>query len=104
MFKRIADLNVHYEVQGEGTPLVLLHGGGSRAQTFEEIEVPKNSPLGFFIAFFAVTGGFGMIWHIFWLGALSLAAIIALIAVLSWDADDEYVLSAANVKAMQANT
>ena len=37
MFKRIADLNVHYEVQGEGTPLVLLHGGGSRAQTFEEM-------------------------------------------------------------------
>ncbi len=37
MFKRIADLNVHYEVQGEGAPLVLLHGGGSRAQTFEEM-------------------------------------------------------------------
>jgi len=37
MFKRIADLNVHCEVQGEGAPLVLLHGGGSRAQTFEEM-------------------------------------------------------------------
>ena len=37
MFKRIADLNVHYEMQGEGAPLVLLHGGGSRAQTFEEM-------------------------------------------------------------------
>src|SRR5262245_4783559 len=37
MFKRIGDLNVHYEVQGTGTPMVLLHGGGSRAQTFEEL-------------------------------------------------------------------
>jgi pimeloyl-ACP methyl ester carboxylesterase len=37
MFKQIADLNVHYDVHGVGNPLVLLHGGGSRAQTFEEM-------------------------------------------------------------------
>ena len=37
MFKTIGDLNVHYDVQGTGYPMVLLHGGGSRAQTFEEM-------------------------------------------------------------------
>jgi pimeloyl-ACP methyl ester carboxylesterase len=37
MFKQIGDLNVNYEVRGEGHPLVLLHGGGSRSQTFEEM-------------------------------------------------------------------
>ena len=37
MFKQIGDLNVHYNVHGEGYALVLLHGGGSRAQTFEEM-------------------------------------------------------------------
>jgi pimeloyl-ACP methyl ester carboxylesterase len=37
MFKQIGDLNVHYEVHGDGYPLILLHGGGSRAQTFEEM-------------------------------------------------------------------
>lgn len=37
MFKQIGDLNVHYEITGEGDPLVLLHGGGSRAQCFEEM-------------------------------------------------------------------
>jgi len=37
MFQRVDDLNVHYEVQGNGPPMVLLHGGGSRAQTFEEM-------------------------------------------------------------------
>lgn len=37
MFKQIGDLNVHYEVAGRGDPLVLIHGGGSRAQCFEEM-------------------------------------------------------------------
>lgn len=37
MFRKIGDLNVHYEVAGEGYPMVLLHGGGSRAECFEEM-------------------------------------------------------------------
>lgn len=35
MFRKIGDMNVHYEVEGNGYPFVLLHGGGSRAQAFE---------------------------------------------------------------------
>ena len=73
-------------------------------QAFEDIELPKNSPLGFFVSFFAVTGGFGMIWHMYWLGALSLAAITAILAAFAWNEHDEYVLSAARVRAMQATT
>jgi pimeloyl-ACP methyl ester carboxylesterase len=37
MFKQIGDLTVNYELRGDGHPLVLLHGGGSRAQTFEKM-------------------------------------------------------------------
>ena len=36
-FKQIGDLNVSYEVEGEGPPLLLLHGGGARAQSFEDM-------------------------------------------------------------------
>lgn len=37
MFKQIGDLNVSYEVAGAGYPLVMLHGGGARAKSFEEM-------------------------------------------------------------------
>jgi len=36
-FKQIGDLNVSYEIEGEGPPLLLLHGGGARAQSFEDM-------------------------------------------------------------------
>lgn len=54
----------------------------------EEIEMPKNSSLGFFMAFFVVLGGFGMIWHAWWAGIVSLIAIVALMIHESWDEDD----------------
>ena len=34
---------------------------------YEEIEVPRNSPTGFVVAFFATIIGFALIWHIWWL-------------------------------------
>lgn len=37
MFKQIGDLNVNYDIQGSGYPLVLLHGGGSRSSAYEEM-------------------------------------------------------------------
>ena len=37
MFKQIGDLDVCYEVHGEGYPLLLLHGGGSRASCYEDM-------------------------------------------------------------------
>lgn len=36
-FKQIGDLNVSYEIAGEGNPLLLLHGGGARALSFEDM-------------------------------------------------------------------
>jgi pimeloyl-ACP methyl ester carboxylesterase len=37
MFAQIDDLNVNYEMSGEGSPLVLIHGGGADAQSFDEM-------------------------------------------------------------------
>lgn len=37
MFKTIGDLEVNYVVEGEGHPLLLLHGGGADAVWWEEV-------------------------------------------------------------------
>lgn len=37
MFATIGDLNVHYEREGRGTPIVLVHGIGSMGSAFEEM-------------------------------------------------------------------
>jgi cytochrome o ubiquinol oxidase subunit 1 len=59
--------------------------------------MPKRYPFGFVTAFFAVTGGFGMVWHIYWLGALSLAAAVTCWIFLSWREDEETTLPAGEV-------
>src|SRR5260370_3707197 len=35
--------------------------------TYENIEMPRNSPIGFVTAFFAVVTGFALIWHSWWI-------------------------------------
>jgi cytochrome o ubiquinol oxidase subunit 1 len=50
-------------------------------RAYQPIEVPKNSPIGFVNAFFAVVTGFALIWHIWWMAAFGLAgAFVALLA------------------------
>ena len=52
--------------------------------TYEAIEMPVNSSVGFFTAFFAFFFGFAMIWHIWWLAALALAAAYVGFVVFAW--------------------
>ena len=37
MFKEIGDLKVHYEMWGDGSPLILLHGGQMRLKSWKEM-------------------------------------------------------------------
>ena len=46
--------------------------------------MPRNSPTGFITAFFAVVGGFSLIWHIWWLVMLGMAGAYATFVVFAW--------------------
>jgi cytochrome o ubiquinol oxidase subunit 1 len=59
--------------------------------------VPKNTPLGFFIAFFAVILGFSLIWHIWWLAIVALAGALAVCVRQAWRTDLEEHISAATM-------
>ena len=51
--------------------------------------MPKNSPIGFVIAFFVTVMGFALIWHIWWMAAFGVAGtFVALLAFAFRDEEE----------------
>jgi cytochrome o ubiquinol oxidase subunit 1 len=69
---------------------------------YEDLYIPKNSPAGFVIGGLSFLVGFGLIWHIFWLAGLSLLGIIACLIIRLSNDEVEYVLTASEVKNIEA--
>ena len=65
-------------------------GGMTVPEPHREIEMPAPTPTGLAIAIFAGMLGFGMVWHMWWLAALSLAGIIACLAARSFSTRIEH--------------
>jgi len=61
---------------------------------YKPIEMPRNSATGFVCAFFATFAGFGMIWHIWWLVAVSLLGAFVTFVVFAWRDRTEYEIPA----------
>ena len=69
----------------------------SEEPSYEEVEVPRNSATGFICAFFATFLGFALIWHIWWLVAVSLLGAAATFVAFAWRDRTENVISAEEV-------
>jgi len=64
---------------------------------YEAIEMPRNTPTGVIVAFFAVLFGFAAIWHIWWIVIIGLLAIVVTTAAFGWSDDREQEISAREV-------
>ncbi len=64
---------------------------------YQPIHMPRNSPTGFITAFFATFTGFALIWHIWWLVALSLVGAYVTFVVFAWRDEPEFEISAEEV-------
>lgn len=69
-------------------------------RSYEDVELPKNTPLGLLISLGALLAGFSIVWHIWWLAALGLIVVVATIIVRSMDEHPNYVISAAEIMRM----
>lgn len=78
-------------------------GGTTRpaAKDYGAIAVPKNSGLGFGIGMVACALGAALIWHLWWLAALTFVAIVVMIAYRALSDDTETVLSAETVRRIE---
>ncbi|WP_417808030.1 cbb3-type cytochrome c oxidase subunit I [Thioclava sp.] len=66
---------------------------------FVDIHLPKNTSMGFIVAMVATVGAFGLIFEMWWLGALCWIAMFVLILIRSYDTDWEQVITADELRA-----
>jgi len=64
---------------------------------YEPIETPKNTPIGFVNAFFAVVTGFALIWHIWWMAAFGILGAFAAFLVFAFREDEEVEIPAETI-------
>ena len=68
---------------------------------YNDIIVPKNTPIPILIGVASFIFGFALIWHIYWLAAVGFLAIITGVIVRSLDDNTERVITAAQVAAIE---
>lgn len=66
-----------------------------------DLHMPKNTAIGLYIGALSFTLGFGMIWHMFWLAALSGVGIVVCLIVRLFDQHTEYFVPADEVKRIE---
>ena len=69
----------------------------SQEPAYMDVELPRNTATGFVCAFFATLMGFALIWHIWWVVALSGLGAYATFVVFAWRDRIEDVIPAAVV-------
>lgn len=68
---------------------------------YEDIAIPKNSPLGFYIGISSLLFGFGFIWHMWWLAIASFVGIIALCIIRFSQDEVEEIVPSEEVRAIE---
>jgi len=69
---------------------------------YQDIYMPKSTPIGFYIAGASFVFGFSLVWHIWWLAVIGFASVIALAMIRSFDYDTEYCVPASEVARIEA--
>ena len=83
-----------YEMKRHGTAY-------RRPERYEDIYMPKNSVIGPILGGCAFLLGFAVVWHIWWLVALSGLAILAAVVVRCFDDESDFCITAAEVEAIE---
>jgi cytochrome o ubiquinol oxidase subunit I len=95
---RVTTIDAFWDMKrGRRTPI----GPAGTEPAYAPIEMPRNSPIGFITAFFAVVTGFALIWHIWWMVILGLLAAAVTVLVFGWSDDREHEISATEVAQME---
>jgi cytochrome o ubiquinol oxidase subunit 1 len=95
LLPEVEEADAYWHVKEAG-----MSGHGLK-RSFVDLHVPRNTPVGVFIAFFAVILGFALIWRIYWLAAVGLIGAVAVALWQAWKADREIHVPAEDVAAFE---
>jgi cytochrome o ubiquinol oxidase subunit I len=73
------------------------------ARNYEDIEMPKSTPAGFFIGILGGIFAFAMIWYIWWLALLGFLGMVGVFIWRSCDDEIDYIVPADQVAAIEAS-
>jgi cytochrome o ubiquinol oxidase subunit I len=90
---RIEDSDAYWETKQRALRQHVL----ADEPAYTDIELPRNSAVGVVCAFFATFLGFALIWHIWWLAAVSFLGAFATFVAFAWRDRSEYHVSAEEV-------
>jgi cytochrome o ubiquinol oxidase subunit I len=97
-FTRLPDVertDAYWHMKEEGVTRRELPG------SFPDLHIPRNTPVGVFLAFFAVILGFALIWRIDWLAAIGLVGAVAVALRESWKTDLQIQVPAQELAAFE---
>lgn len=77
-------------------------GNTHKLPQYQDIHMPKSTSMGIFIAGGSLLFGFGLIWHIWWLAIIGILGVIVLLIIRSLDENTEYVVTAAEIAAIES--
>jgi cytochrome o ubiquinol oxidase subunit 1 len=69
---------------------------------YRDIHMPSNTSAGLLIGMFSLVLGFAGVWHITWLAAAALLAIVATLIVRSFGDNDGYYIPAEKVREIES--
>lgn len=68
---------------------------------YEDIHLPANTPMGFFIGAISFIFGFAITWHIYWLAILSFIGILGCVIIRLSSRDEHETITAEEVRATE---
>jgi cytochrome o ubiquinol oxidase subunit 1 len=74
----------------------------TKVRKYEEIHMPKNTPMGFFIGAFSFLFGFGLIWYMFWLAIVSAIGMVACLIIHLYQKHPDYHVTAKEVEQIES--
>ncbi|MBV8650348.1 MAG: cbb3-type cytochrome c oxidase subunit I, partial [Alphaproteobacteria bacterium] len=91
------------QIEGADAWWTMKHRGAGRLveRRYQPIEMPRNSATGFVTSFFAVIGGFALIWHIWWMAIVGIVGIVLTMLAFAWRVHHEVEIPVEDVIAAE---